>query len=270
MSLASVLVMSANRRRLAPSVAASALAAVSRIFASGSMQLAEQRLERQALAFEVEPQRRHRVVEQPVPGGGRAHRFVEEQALELVGELMRLLLADVLEPGAIMPERRRAHRRLKLRIVEAIEFELEKQEIAGERGHPFLRVAVEFRPRRIAGVGGVEQRRIGHDAAGQILQRLVRLDRRGQCLARVRPVREMRRACRDRLRRRASPPARRVRDRRRSGESPCPSYRSSRRHSGNAPRSGGRGRRHSGFGRRSDWGEWNFELINQASALGCR
>ena len=143
MSLASVLVMSANSRRLAPSVAASALAAASRLRVR-VLHLAEQRLERQSLAFEFEPQRRDRVVEQAVPGGRAADRFFEEQLLDLVGELVRLLLADVLEPGAIMAERRRRHRGVQLGVVEAIELEFEKQQVAGESGHFFLRVAVEF------------------------------------------------------------------------------------------------------------------------------
>ena len=47
-----------------------------------------------------------------------------------------------------MPERRRTHRRLEPRIVDAVELELEEQEVAGERGHPFVRVAVELRAGR--------------------------------------------------------------------------------------------------------------------------
>ena len=137
-------------------------------------------------------QRRHRVVEQAVPCGRGADRLVEEQPLEVVGELMRLLLADVLEPGAVMAERRRRHRGVQLGVVDAIELELEEQEIAGQRRHALLRVAVEFRDSRIAGVGGVEQRRIGHDAAGQVLQRLVGPDRLGERLAGVRPVGQLR------------------------------------------------------------------------------
>ena len=111
LSLASVLVMRVKRRKLAPSVAASALAAVFPDLRVRIHELAEQRLKRQALAFEIEPERRHRVVEQAVPCGGGAHRLVEEQSLEVIGKLVRLLLADVLEPRAIMAERRRRHRR---------------------------------------------------------------------------------------------------------------------------------------------------------------
>ena len=185
------------------------------------LQFAEQRLERQALAFKVEPQRRHRVVEQPVPGGRGADRLVQEQSFEVVGKLMRLLLADVLEPGAVMAKRRRRHGGVQFGVVDAIELELEEQEIAGERGHAFLRVAMELRDYRIAGVGGVEQRRVGHDAAGQILQRLVGLDRRGQRLARVGPVGQLAELAAIGFGEQPWLPARRARNRRRSAASPC-------------------------------------------------
>ena len=151
----------------------------------GVLQLAEQRLERQALALEVEPQRRHRLVEQPVPGGRAGDGFFQEQLLDLVGKLVRLLLADVLEPGAVMAERRRRHRRLELGVVEAVELEFEEQQIAGDLGHALVRVAVELRPRGVARVAGIEQRGVGHDAPDQVLQRLVGPDRRGQRLARL-------------------------------------------------------------------------------------
>ena len=79
-----------------------------------------------------------------------------------------------------------------MEIVDAIELELEKQKVAGQRSHALLRVAVKLRDRGIAGVGGVEQRRIRHDAANQILQQLVSLDRDGQRLARIRLGRNIR------------------------------------------------------------------------------
>ncbi len=156
------------------------------------LKLAEQRLEREALALEVESQRRRRVVEQPIPRGAAADRLLQEQSLEIIGQLMGLLLADVLEPWTVMPERWRSHRRLEPRVVDAVELELEEQEIAGERRHAFVRVAVELRPAGVAGVGGIEERRIGHDAPGQILHRFVGPDRGGERLARVRTVGEFR------------------------------------------------------------------------------
>ena len=146
----------------------------------------EQRLERQALALEVEAERRHRVVEQPVPRGGARHRLLQEQLLDLVGELVRLLLADVLEPRAIVAERRRRHRGLQRGVVDPVELELEKQEVARERRHLLVRVAVELRPGGVAGVAGVEERGVGHDAPDQVLKRLVGPHRLGEVFARRR------------------------------------------------------------------------------------
>ena len=84
-----------------------------------------------------------------------------------------------------MAERGRRHRRRERSVVDPVELKLEEQEIAGERGHPLVRVAIEFRPRRIAGVGGVEERSVGHDAAGEVLQRLVGLHRLAETFAAV-------------------------------------------------------------------------------------
>ena len=95
----------------------------------GILQFGEQRLERQLLALEGEAQRGDGVVEQPVPGGDARHRLLQEQLLDFVGELVRALLADVLEPRTIMGERRAAHRRVERGVVEAIELEFEEQQI---------------------------------------------------------------------------------------------------------------------------------------------
>ena len=145
--------------------------------AVGILQLAEQRLEGQLLALEGKPQRGDRLVEQPVPRRGARHRLFEEQLLELVAELVRPLLADVDQPRTIMGERRILRRRVEPGVVEPIEFELEEQQLAGELGHLLLRVAEELGARRIAGVAGVKQRSVGHDAAHQVLQLFVGADR---------------------------------------------------------------------------------------------
>jgi hypothetical protein len=158
----------------------------------GVLQFGEQRFERQLFAFEREAQRGDRVVEQSIPGGDPGDRLFQEQLLDVVGELVRTLLADVLQPGAIMGERGAARRRVESRVVEAIEFEFEEQQFSGERGDLFLRVAIEFAPRDVAGVARVEQRRVGHDPAHQILQRFVSAHRRAQTLARVRGLGEFR------------------------------------------------------------------------------
>jgi len=95
------------------------------------------------------------------------------QPLDLVGQLVRPLLAYVLDPGTVMAKRRIRHRRFQMRIVEPVDFQFEEQQRAGDVGDFFLRVAVKFGPRRVRGVAGIEQRGVGHQPTHQILQRFV-------------------------------------------------------------------------------------------------
>ena len=137
------------------------------------LQQVERRLDRELLAGHVEAQARHRLVEQPVPGRIAAHRFLVEQLLDAVLELIRLFLAHVLDPGPVMAEDGIVHRLFEQRVVDAVEFEREEQKMQRDRGDALLHVAVEFRAHRIGGVAGINERRIGDDAAEQILHRLV-------------------------------------------------------------------------------------------------
>ena len=134
LSLASVLVISVKVRRFAPSVAARASAASWRFVSSGSCSLPSSGSSDRLLALDLEAQRRHGLVEQPVPGGCAGHRLLVEQLLDLVVELVRLLLADILEPRPVV---RRARVRgiavFERRVVEPVEFELEEQKIGRER-----------------------------------------------------------------------------------------------------------------------------------------
>src|SRR3954453_17901319 len=66
------------------------------------LQKSEHRLDRQRFRSDLEAQSGDRLVKQPVPGRIGSGRFLVEQLLDAVLELIRLLLADVFEPGAIM------------------------------------------------------------------------------------------------------------------------------------------------------------------------
>ena len=44
-----------------------------------------------------------------------------------------------------MAKRWRRHGAVQFGVIEAVELELEKQDVAGERGYALLRVAIEFR-----------------------------------------------------------------------------------------------------------------------------
>ena len=152
----------------------------------------EDGFERQLLAFDVKPQIGDRLVEQPVPGAAAADRFLVEEFLDLIIELVGLLQPDVDEPGAIMRQRPVRHRRVERGVVDSVEFELEKQEIGRRGGDLFLRVAVEFGVGRIGRVARIDQAGVGHDAAEQILQLFVGGHGLRQPLRGLRPRRDLR------------------------------------------------------------------------------
>ena len=191
MSLISAFMIKVNSRTLAPSVLASAAAAASRTRPSESCSLPSSGSRVSSSPVEGKPQRGDRLVEQPVPRRGARHRLFEEQLLELVAELVRPLLADVDQPRTIMGERRILSRRVEPSVVEPVELELEEQQLAGELGHLLLRVAEELGARRIAGVAGVKQRSVGHDAAHQVLQLFVGADRLEQARTRFGALRQL-------------------------------------------------------------------------------
>ena len=72
-----------------------------------------------------------------------------------------------------MTERRIGHRRFQQRVVDAVELKGEEQQMRRGRGQPLLHVAVKFGARRIDGVAGMDQTRIGAEPAHQIVDRLI-------------------------------------------------------------------------------------------------
>src|SRR5665647_3484663 len=77
------------------------------------------------------------------------------------------------------------------RIVDAVEFEREEQQVDRGRGDALLHVAIELGAHRIGAVAGIDQRGIGDQPAEPVLQRLVTLDHLDQrasgALARGKP-----------------------------------------------------------------------------------
>ena len=113
-----------------------------------------------------------------------------EQLLDAVLELVGLLLADVLEPGPVMAERRIGHRRVELRVVDAVELEREEQEMRRRVGDALLHVAIEFRARGIDRVAGMDEPGIGDQPPEQVVELLVARHRLRQRRSGVGPVRE--------------------------------------------------------------------------------
>ena len=117
------------------------------------------------------------------------HRLLVEQLLDAILELIRLVLADVLNPRPVVPERRVRHRGFELLVVEPVELELEEQQMDRRRRDPLLHVAVEFRARRIDRVAGMHEARERTDPSKQIVERLVALHRLGERRSGVGPIR---------------------------------------------------------------------------------
>ena len=84
------------------------------------------------------------------------------------------------------------HRRFQKLVVDAVELEREEQKMRGGRGQPLLHVAVKFGARRIDGVAGMQEPRIGAEAAHQIVDRFVALHRFGERAAGFRRLRQFR------------------------------------------------------------------------------
>ncbi len=87
-----------------------------------------------------------------------------EQLLDAVFELIRLVLAQILDPGPEIAKLGRLHRALDHIIVNAIELEAEKQQVRRGRRQPFRDVAIEFRFRWIDAVAGMHEAGIGNRA----------------------------------------------------------------------------------------------------------
>ena len=102
--------MSVNVRRFSLNVLASACARRPARLLAWVLQQIEGRLDRKQLAADLEAQTRNGLVEQPVPGGIGGHRLLVKELLDAILELIRLLLAQIFDPGTIMASAGVAHR----------------------------------------------------------------------------------------------------------------------------------------------------------------
>ena len=103
-----------------------------------------------------------------------------KQLLDAILELIRLVLAQILDPRPVMPKLRRLHRALDHGIVDAVELEPEEQQMYRSRRQPLGDVAIEFGNRRIDAVAGMNKAGIGAEPAGEIVDRLVAPDGLGE------------------------------------------------------------------------------------------
>ena len=82
------------------------LAAALRLSGVAVLQQVQRRLDRELLAADLEAQRRDGLVEQPVPGGIAALGLLVKELLDPVLELIRLVLAQILDPRPVMSRAR--------------------------------------------------------------------------------------------------------------------------------------------------------------------
>ena len=140
-------------------------------------------VDRHLLALERQAHGGDALVEEPVPGRAPDHRFVMQQPLGLVGELMRAEAAHRLEPGPVARERGGLQLLLQRLVVDAIDLEGEEDGFGGDVGDALLDRLVEAAVLRIAHIAGIDELGVAADLSQDILQRLIGLDRLGQLLA---------------------------------------------------------------------------------------
>ncbi len=140
------------------------------------LQQIERRLDRKLLGRHLEAQRRDGLVEQPVPGGVAALGFFVKQLLDAVLQLIRLVLAQILDPRPVMCELRRVCIAFSITASSMRLSSSAKNNRCTEAvGQPFGDIAVEFRDRGIDAVAGMNQSGIGAEPAGEIVDRLIAL-----------------------------------------------------------------------------------------------
>ena len=88
--------------------------------------------------------------------------------------------------GPVVAERGIGHRALELVVVEPVQLEHEEQKMRRRRGDALLHVAIEFRPRRIDRVAGVDQAGIGNEPPQKVVELLVADDRLRELLSGLR------------------------------------------------------------------------------------
>jgi hypothetical protein len=96
-----------------------------------------------------------------------------EQLLDTVLELVRPLLPQILEPGAVMGEGRSLQRFREALVVDAVELELEEDQPGGELVEPLIDVAIELLAGRVGGVADIIEAGVRADAAKEVGERLI-------------------------------------------------------------------------------------------------
>ena len=143
----------------------------------------------QLAAVEGEPQRRHGLVEQSRPCPPTGDRFLVQDLLDRIIQLMRAKAADVTDPWLIPGElRRRREPGLERLVLDPVELQGEKQDLGADRGRPLLHGLEEPGDLRILAIRGMEQLGVAGGPAEPLLDLLVAGDRRRERRRQARPA----------------------------------------------------------------------------------
>src|SRR6476620_2797396 len=96
-----------------------------------------------------------------------------EELLDPVLELVRLVLAQILDPRPVMAELGRLYGALDHIIVNAVELKREEQEMRRGSRQPLHHVAVELGDRGSDAVAGMDQAGVRAEPAGEIVDRFI-------------------------------------------------------------------------------------------------
>ncbi len=124
-------------------------------------------------ALPWEAQTRHRLVEQPDPGGAAGDRLLVQQLLDVVGELKWSEGAGIAQPRRVAGKSRILELLLQDRVVDPVELEGEEEDGAGDRVDPLLHGLEEAADLRIAHIPGIDEIGVAHDPAERLLEQLV-------------------------------------------------------------------------------------------------
>ncbi len=107
----------------------------------------------QRFAIDLEFERRHRLIEQPVPCGVAGRIFVVEQLFDTIFELVGPRLAQLVKPRTVVCQvGARFERGVEHTVFDPVDFELKEQCPRRKPGQPVLRIAQKLHPVAIAGV----------------------------------------------------------------------------------------------------------------------
>ncbi len=191
LSLASVLVMSVNVRRFCLKVSAKAPAAALRVRSSLSCIRLSVGSSGSIFPGDLEAQAGDRLVEQPVPGRIAGDRFLVEELLDAIFELIGLLQADDVDEGAVVTQFGIGQRRFERVVVDAVELKREEQQVQRNGGDLVLHVAEKLGAHGVGRVAGMDEARERHQPADQIVKRFEAFDRLGQPRSAIRLLRKL-------------------------------------------------------------------------------